>query len=175
WSGYYGDCGNYSAWVIAYSADTLSQAGAIDLVPNSGKAGIWLGNGGPAADSPGNVYFPTGNATGGNTPGISNDYGDTCVKLSASVPLTVTDYFAPSNAIADDNADADMGSAAALLLPDLIDSGSVTRHLAVVAGKDGMMVVGDPDNMGQYSAIANNVDQEFARDGDENFSWPLFF
>jgi hypothetical protein len=175
WSGYDGDCGNYSAWVIAFSAATLAQTGAIDLVPSSSGAGIWLGGGGPAADAAGNVYFPTGNAFGGNTPGISNDYGDTLVKLGAGVPLSVTDYFAPMNAIADDNADADMGSAAALLLPDLTDSGSVTRHLAVVAGKDGMMFVVDRDNMGQYSAIANNVYQVFASDGHENFSSPIYF
>lgn len=175
WSGYFGDCGNYAGWVIAYSADTLAQAGAIDLVPNSGRAGSWLGGGGPAADSSGNVYLPTGNASGGNTPGISNDYGDTFVKLAATVPLAVADYFAPMNAIADDNADADMGSAAAVLLPDMVDSGGVTRHLAVVAGKDGMMFVADRDNMGQYSAIANNVYQEFASDGHENFSSPIYF
>ena len=175
WSGYYGDCGNYSAWVIAYSAATLTQTGAIDLVPNSSGAGIWLGGGGPAADAAGNVYLPTGNAFGGNTPGISNDYGDTFVKLGASTKLTVADYFAPMNAIADDTADADMGSAAALLLPDLVDSGSVTRHLAVVAGKDGAMFVVDRDNMGQYSAIANNVYQGFASDGHENFSSPIYF
>ncbi len=175
WSGYDGDCGNYSAWVIAYSAATLAQTGAINLVPNSSGAGIWLGGGGPAADAAGNVYFPTGNAFGGNTPGISNDYGDTLVKLAATVPLTVADYFAPMNAIADDNLDQDMGSAAALLLPDLADSGSMTRHLAVVAGKDGMMFVVDRDNMGQYSAIANNVYQVFASDGHENFSSPIYF
>jgi hypothetical protein len=176
WSGYYGDCGNYAGWVIAYRADTLAQAGAIDLVPNSGRAGSWLGGGGPAADSSGNVYLPTGNAGGGNTPGISNDYGDTFVKLASTVPLTVADYFAPSNAIADDNADADMGSAAALLLPDnLVDSTGVMRDLAVVAGKDGTMYVVDRNNMGQYSAIANNVYQEFASDGRENFSSPIYF
>jgi uncharacterized protein YjdB len=175
WSGYDGDCGNYSAWVISFSADTLARTGAIDLVPSTAGAGIWLGGGGPAADAAGNVYFPTGNAFGGNTPGIKNDYGDTFVKLGPSVPLTVADYFAPMNAIADDNADADMGSAAALLLPDLPDSGSVTRHLAVVAGKDGMMFVVDRDNMGQYSAIANNVYQEFASDGHDNFSSPIYF
>jgi len=175
WSGYDGDCGNYSAWVISFSADTLAKTGAIDLVPNTHGAGIWLGGGGPAADAAGNVYFPTGNAFGGNTPGISNDYGDTFVKLRATVPLTVADYFAPMNAIANDTADADMGSAAALLLPDLVDSGSVTRHLAVVAGKDGMMFVVDRDNMGQYSAIANNVFQVFASNGHDNFSSPIYF
>jgi Big-like domain-containing protein len=175
WSGYDGDCGNYSAWVISFSADTLARTGAIDLVPSTHGAGIWLGGGGPAADTAGHVYFPTGNAFGGNTPGIKNDYGDTFVKLAATVPLTVEDYFAPKNAIDDDTRDADMGSAAALLLPDLTDSGSLARHLAVVAGKDGMMFVVDRDNMGQYSAIANNVYQEFPSDGHENFSSPIYF
>jgi len=175
WSGYDGDCGNYSGWVIAFSADTLAQVGAIDLVPNSGKAGIWLGGGGPAADVAGNVYFPTGNAIGGNTPGISNDYGDTFVKLGAGVPLAVADYFAPSIAISDDNLDEDLGSAAAVLLPDLVDGGGTTRHLAVVAGKDEKMYIVDRDNMGQYSAVADNIFQEFAPDGHENFSSPIYF
>jgi hypothetical protein len=161
--------------VISFSADSLVRTGAIDLVPSTAGAGIWLGGGGPAADAAGNVYFPTGNAFGGNTPGISSDYGDTFVKLASTVPLTVADYFAPMNAIADDTNDADMGSAAALLLPDMVDSGSVTRHLAVVAGKDGMMFVVDRDNMGQYSAIANNVYQAFPSDGHDNFSSPIYF
>jgi Bacterial Ig-like domain (group 2) len=175
WSGYYGDCGSYSGWVIAFSADTLAQVGAIDLVPNSGRGGIWLGGGGPAADAAGSVYLSTGNASTGNTPGISNDYGDTFVKLSGSAPVTVVDYFAPSNAIVNDGADADLGSAAALLLPDLVDSGGVTRHLSVVAGKDGAMYVVDRDNLGQYSALANNVYQAVASDGHENFSSPIYF
>ena len=176
WSGYFGDCGSYSGWVISFSADSLLKLGAIDLVPSTHGAGIWLGGGGPAADAAGNVYLPTGNAFGGNTPGISNDYGDTFVKLGPSVPLTVADYFAPSNAISNDNLDADFGSAAALLLPDnLLDSGGVTRNLAVVAGKDGTMYVVDRGNMGQYSAIANNVYQAFASDGHENFSSPIYF
>ena len=42
WSGYDGDCGNYSAWVISFSADTLARTGAIDLVPSTAGAGIWL-------------------------------------------------------------------------------------------------------------------------------------
>ena len=175
WSGYNGDCGSYSAWVICFSADSLAQTGAIDLVPSTSGAGIWLGGGGLAADSAGNVYFPTGNAFGGNTPGIKNDYGDTFVKLGAGVPLTVADYFAPSIAISDDNLDEDLGSAAAVLLPDLVDSGGTTRHLAFVAGKDQQMYVVDRDNMGQYSAIADNVYQEFGKDGHENFSSPIYF
>jgi hypothetical protein len=173
WSGYFGDCGHYSAWVISYSADTLQQLGAIDLVPNTSGAGIWLGGGGPAADATGNIYLATGNAFGGNTPGVSSDYGDSFLKLSG--PLTVLDYFAPSNAISNDNADKDFGAAAPLLLPDLTDNNNITRHLTVVGGKDGTIYVVDRDNLGQYSAIANNVYQQLPNDGHENFSSPAYF
>jgi hypothetical protein len=37
------------------------------------------------------------------------------------------------------------------------------------------MYVVDRDNMGQYSAITDNVYQEFAKDGHENFSSPIYF
>jgi len=175
WSGYAGDCGNYSAWVISFSADTLQRLGAIDLVPATSGAGIWLGGGGPAADAAGHVYLATGNAFGGNTPGITNDYGDSFVKLSSSPPLTVLDYFAPSNAILNDSDDLDFGSAAPLLLPDLADSSNATRHLAVVAGKDGVIYVVDRDNPGQYDALKDNVYQQLPNDGHRNFSSPVFF
>jgi hypothetical protein len=176
WSGYDGDCGNYSAWVIAFSADSLAQVSAIDLVPNSSLAGIWMGGGGPAADSAGNVYLATGNAAyPGNTPGVSNDYGDTFVKLGGGTPLNVADYFAPSIAITNDRNDADLGSAAPLLLPDMVDSGGVTRHLAVVSGKDGSIYVASRDNMGLYNAMGDNIYQELPNSINPNFSSPVYF
>jgi len=175
WSGYDGDCGNYSAWVIAFDAGTLAQVGAIDLVPNTSGAGIWMGGGGPAADSTGNVYLATGNAFGGNTPGITNDYGDTLVKLANGTPLAVTDFFAPSIAIQDDTNDADLGSAAPLLLPDLIDSNQITQHLAVISGKDHRIYIANRDNMGHYSALADDIYQELPGNGHANFSSPAYF
>jgi hypothetical protein len=175
WSGYDGDCGNYSAWVIAFDAGTLAQVGAIDLVPNTFRAGIWMGGGGPAADSSGNVYLATGNAAGGNTPGITNDYGDTFVKLASGTPIAVTDFFAPSIAIQDDTNDEDLGSAAPLLLPDLTDSNQITQHLAVIAGKDHKIYIASRDNLGRYSAIADDIFQELAGNGHENFSSPAYF
>ena len=175
WSGYFGDCGNYSSWVISYSADTLQQLGAIDLVPSTHGAGIWLGGGGPSADTNGNIYLTTGNAFGGNTPGIGSDFGDSVVKLSGPSPLAVADYFAPSNAILNDNQDLDFGSAAPLLLPDLLDSSQITRHLGVAAGKDGVVYVFNRDNLGQYNASKNNVYQQLPTNGHENFSSPVYF
>src|SRR5437667_5294921 len=43
WAGLFGDCGAYSAWVIAYDAGTLKQTSAIDLVPNNSGGGMWMG------------------------------------------------------------------------------------------------------------------------------------
>src|SRR5215469_16364238 len=161
WSGLWGDCGSYSAWVMAYDAGTLKQTSAIDLVPNNSGAGMWMGGGGPAADSAGNVYVVSGNGFGG-TPGTSNNYDNSFVRLSSSGGLTVGDYFAPFNTVTvEDPQDLDFGSAGPLLLPDLVDASNVTHYLAVGAGKDGNLYVLNRDNLGQFTSSANNVYQHF--------------
>ena len=176
WSGFYGDCNNYSAWVITYNASTLAQTGAIDLVPNDFWGGMWMGGGGPAADAAGNVYVITGNgAPAHDTPGINNYYGNSFVKLSTSGTLNVGDYFTPSNTVIEDEGDLDFGSAGPLLLPDLVDAGNVTQHLAIGAGKDGNMYVVSRDNMGQFNALGNQVHQQIKIANNENFSTPVYF
>jgi hypothetical protein len=169
-----GDCGKYSAWVMAYNADTLAQTSVIDLVPNNDGAGIWMGGGGPASDASGDVYVTTGNGFG-DTPGTNSSYGNSLVRLSGSGTLHVVDYFTPFNTISDDNADLDLGSAGPLLLPDLMDANNITRHLAVAAGKDRQLYVASRDNMGQFNAIQNNIFQEFSLSPNMNFSTPVYF
>ena len=75
WSGLFGDCGAYSAWVIAYDAGTLGQTSSIDLVPNNSGGGMWMGGGGPAADAAGNVYVISGNGFA-DTPRTNSSYGN---------------------------------------------------------------------------------------------------
>lgn len=174
WSGLWGDCGPYSAWVIAFDAGTLKQSGAIDLVPNNSGGGMWMGGGGPAADASGNVYVISGNGFG-DTPGTNSSYGNSFVRLSTSAGLKVGDYFTPFNTPSEDAADADFGSAGPLLLPDLVDANNITRHLAVGAGKDGNLYVVDRDNMGQFNSTKNNVYQQFPLSSNENHSSPVFF
>lgn len=174
WSGLWGDCGPYSAWVIAFDAGTLKQTGAIDLVPNNSGGGMWMGGGGAAADAAGSVYVISGNGFG-DTPGTNSSYGNSFVRLSTSGGLKVGDYFTPFNTSAEDSADADFGSAGPLLLPDLVDASNVTRHLAVGAGKDGKLYVLDRDNLGQFNSTKNNVYQEFTLSSGENHSSPIFF
>jgi Immunoglobulin I-set domain len=174
WSGLWGDCGPYSAWVIAFDAATLKQTGAIDLVPNNSGAGMWMGGGGPAADAAGNVYVISGNGFG-DTPGTNSSYGNSFVRLSTSAGLKVGDYFTPYNTLSEDSRDADFGSAGPLLLPDLVDASNTTRHLAVGAGKDGNLYVLNRDNMGQFNSTNNNVYQQFQLSSNENHSSPVFF
>jgi len=174
WSGLWGDCGSYSAWVIAYDAGSLKQTNAIDLVPNNHGGGMWMGGGGPAADSAGNVYVISGNGFG-DTPGTNSSFGNSFVRLSTSSGLKVGDYFTPFNTLSEDGADADFGSAGPLLLPDLVDASNATRHLAVGAGKDGNLYVLDRDNLGQFNSTKNNVYQQFTLSSGENNSSPVFF
>ena len=174
WSGLWGDCGKYSAWVIAFDAGTLKESSAIDLVPNNSGGGMWMGGGGPALDATGSVYVITGNGFG-DTPGTNSSYGNSFVRLSTSGGLTVGDYFTPFNTLSEDNADADFGSAGPLLLPDLSDAGGTVRHLAVGAGKDGNLYVLNRDNLGQFNSATNNVYQQFQLSGGENHSSPVFF
>jgi len=174
WSGLYGDCGPYSAWVIAFDAGTLIQTGAIDLVPNNSGGGMWMGGGGPAADASGNIYVISGNGFG-DTPGTNSSYGNSFVRLSTSGGLQVADYFTPFNTLNEDGRDDDFGSAGPLLLPDLVDANNITRHLAVGAGKDGNLYVVDRDNMGQFNSATNNVYQQFQLTSGENHSSPVFF
>ena len=174
WSGLWGDCGSYSAWVIAYDAGSLKQTSAIDLVPNNHGGGMWMGGGGPAADASGNVYVISGNGFG-DTPGTNSSYGNSFVRLSTSSGIKVGDYFTPFNTLSEDNADADFGSAGPLLLPDLTDASGATRHLAVGAGKDGNLYVVDRDNLGQFNSTRNNVYQQFPLSSGENHSSPVFF
>jgi hypothetical protein len=175
WSGLWGDCGPYSAWVIAFDAGTLKQTGAIDLVPDNSGGGMWMGGGGPAADTSGNVYVISGNGFG-DTPGTNGSYGNSFVRLSTSGGLKVGDYFTPFNTTTtEDPADLDFGSAGPLLLPDLVDAGSTTRHLAVGAGKDGNLYVLNRDNLGQFNSSQNNVYQQISLSSGENHSSPVFF
>ncbi len=170
WSGLWGDCGSYSAWVIAFDAGTLKQTGAIDLVPNNSGGGMWMGGGGPAADASGNVYVISGNGFR-DTPGM-NSYGNSFVRLTTSAGLKVGDYFTPFNTLSEDAADADFGSAGPLLLPDLVDASNTTRHLAVGAGKDGNLYVLNRDNLGQFNSSKNNIYQQFQLSSGENHSSP---
>jgi hypothetical protein len=175
------DIGLYTSWVMAFSADTLKQTGVLNLVPNGSDGGIWMSGAAPAADASGDIYFILGNGTFDTTLNPSGfplrgDCGNCFAKISASFPLTLLDYFTPSNTAAQSSQDLDFGSGGPLLLPDLADANGTMRHLAVGSGKDAKIYVLDRDNMGKFNASADSIYQEIpgALSGGE-FGKPSYF
>jgi Immunoglobulin domain len=157
----------YTGWVMGYSESTLQQTTVIDVTPNGSEGAIWMAGDGPAADSSGNIYFLDANGsfdttlTAGGFPN-SGDYGNAFIKLSTSSGLAVADYFNMHNTVNESSNDQDLGSGGELLLPDLTDGSGTVHHLAVGAGKDGIIYVVNRDNMGKFNSGSDAIYQEIS-------------
>jgi hypothetical protein len=148
------DVDPYHGWVMAYDPQTLAQKSVLNVNPDGSEAGIWLSDTGPAVDSEGNLYVPTGNGTFDATSG-GRDYGDSVLKLDGS-SLAIRDYFTPFDQASMLAGDSDVGSSGPTLLPD--QSGP-HRHLLLQPTKGGMIYVIDRDQMGKFHADADAVVQ----------------
>ena len=176
------DIDPYTGWVMAYSASTLAQTSVLNVTPNGSRGAFWMAGAGPAADAAGNAYLLAGNGmfdTTLNASGFPNrgNFGNAFLKISTSSGLAVADYFNTFNTVSQSNADTDLGSGGALVLPDLIDGAAQTRHLAVGAGKDAHIYVVDRDSMGKWNATSNSQvyqDISGALSGSV-FSMPAYF
>ena len=172
----------YTAWVMGYNENTLAQTTVLNVTPNGSEGAFWNAGAGPAADANGNIYALAGNGTFDTTLNSSSfpaqgDFGNAFLKLSTTGnKLAVADYFTMSNTVAESNADQDLGSGGALLLPDQTDASGTVRHLVVGAGKDENIYVVDRDNLGKFSPTANNVYQELPKglNGAE-FAMPAYW
>jgi hypothetical protein len=161
----------YTGWLMAYSETTLQQSSVLNLTPNgpstphygNGEGSIWMSGAGLAGDASGNIYFLDANGTFDSTLSAngfpsSGDFGNSFMKVSTTGnTLAAADYFAAYNLQSESDADQDLGSGGAMLLPDQTDAGGVTRHLAVGAGKDTNIYVVNRDNMGKFNASSNNA------------------
>jgi hypothetical protein len=151
------DHGPYTGWIMGYNGTTLAQTSVIDVTPNGADGAIWGAGAGLAADSSGYIYFLDANGTFDTTLNAQGfptkgDYGNAFIKLStAGSQLTVSDYFTMYNTTDESNADEDLGSGGALILPDMTDANGQIRHLAIGAGKDSNIYLVDRDNMGKFS------------------------
>jgi len=142
------DTSPYYGWIMSYNASTLAQSSVLNVTPNMGFGGIWMGGGAPAADSNNNIYVLTGNAYFDvtNSTGPTNDYGDCFLRLSSS--LTVTSYFSPSNQALDNQNDSDFGAGGAAILVDLPALSGKPNHLVIGGGKDGFLYLLNRDALG---------------------------
>jgi hypothetical protein len=132
--GYLGDCGDYHGWVVGVPAGQPDRQQAF-ATPTHREGGIWA-TGGLAADAAGYLYVATGNSDSGGRVDLSNSV----VRLATAPTLAFSgqaaDFFAPSNFVALNETDTDLGSSAPLVLPP--QPGSATPDLLFIAGKQGV-------------------------------------
>jgi hypothetical protein len=156
------DVSPYHGWVMAYDPQTLAQKAVLNVTPDGIQGGIWASDTGPAADSSGNVYVPTGNGTFDAASG-GRDYGDSVLKLALEgSSLIVRDYFTPYDEARLNDGDADLGSSGPLLLPD---QAGPHRHLLLQPTKGSMIYVIDRDQMGKFRPDGDAIVQRIRMAG----------
>jgi len=120
----------WHGWVIGFNTVNLQAAPLLfNATPNGMGAGIWMSGGAPAVDSNSNIYVMTGN---GDYDGVT-EFGDSFLKLDAS--LSLTDWFTPFDEALMDSSNADLGSGGAAVLADL--PSAPVKHLLIGGGKTG--------------------------------------
>ena len=176
------DIGLYTGWVIGHSATTLARTSVFNFTPNGHMGSVWMAGSGPAADPNGNIYFLGSNGSFDTTldaNGFPNrgNFGNAFMKLSTiNNSLAAADYFNMFNTVSESNADQDLGSGGAVVLPDMTDASGTTRHLAVGAGKDKHIYLVDRDNMGKFNSVSNNIYQDLSGAlVGQVFSKPAYF
>jgi hypothetical protein len=175
--GSHGDIQPYHGWVLGYNATTLQQTMAVNVSPNAEGGGIWQANGGPAADSTGNIFVVTGNGTFDTNSTNRKNYGDSILKISPAG--TIADFFTPHDQAAMNSNNFDLGAAGAMLLPD---QPGAHPHLMVSGGKNNTVYLVDRDAMGGFnssndSQIVQSLVDIFPFGSPEpgNYSAPVYF
>ncbi|HZU28554.1 MAG TPA: DUF2341 domain-containing protein, partial [Bryobacteraceae bacterium] len=143
----FGSCGPdpfpFHGWILGYNAANVQQQVAVyNTTPSATYGAVWQSGRGLVGDSAGAIYFLTGNGT---YDGASN-LSDSFLKLSPAGALL--DWFAPSNFSELDSLDLDLGSGGPILIPG--------QNMLVGGGKDGMVYVLNPANLGHNSAAAQS-------------------
>jgi outer membrane protein assembly factor BamB len=137
----FGGDGNRGA-LFAFDATNLTKRAFWSSTPDGKDGGIWQSGQAPAVDGEGNIYLMTGN---GSFDADKKNYGNSFVKLKLEASgFTVKDYFTPCNVHALNGKDLDVGSAGPVLVP-----GEPAR--IVGGGKEGVLYVLSPANMGKFS------------------------
>jgi hypothetical protein len=155
-------------WLLGWNATTLAPFAANKVMNNrsattgtcnryqSGTcylASIWMSQAGIAADTPGNVFFVTGNSQPGTykSPSVIQE---SAVKMTGDL-ATLKDIFTPYNVNSLDDTDWDFGAGGITLLPQ--QPGKIPS-LAVAAGKSGILYLLNRNNMGGHvTAAPDNV------------------
>lgn len=174
------DINPYHGWILGYNEDPLTQSVVFNYTPNGSKAGIWHGGGGIPADASGNLYATTGTGSFDQNVGGGISFVKMAPVAGAPGTLNPVDYFSPFNQtyLNLEAINADISASGPMLLPD--QAGSV-GHEAIACGKTGTIYLVNRENMGHYSATADNVVQSLyttigtSTTPSGNWGTPAFF
>lgn len=139
YGGHSGDCGVYHGWVVAVPLKSPASANAFATAARGG--GIWA-PGGLSTDGL-SVFAATGNTFGAST----WMGGEAILRLGPGATFSgqTADFFTPSNWLALDASDLDVGGSG----PVLIDvPGATPSQLVVALGKNGVAYLLDRTNLG---------------------------
>ena len=144
----------WHGWVIGFNKSDLRATPMLfNASPNGEGGGIWMSGGAPAVDSSNNLYAMTGN---GDYNGAT-EFGDSFLKLNAS--LALQDWFTPSDQASLSTSNYDLGSGAAAVLADL--PSAPVKHLLIGGGKAGTAIyVLNRDAMGHLEGTGSPVVQK---------------
>jgi outer membrane protein assembly factor BamB len=148
YGGHYGDCGAFHGWVVGVP---LANPAAVQAWATLGKGGGTWAPGGLSSDGDG-VYLATGNTFGAPT-WLG---GEAIIRLGAGPVFSNTpaDYFAPTDWMALDAGDVDIGGSGPVLF-DL--PGAVPSKLTIALGKNGKAYLLDRTNLGGVSEAVSTA------------------
>jgi hypothetical protein len=159
----FGSC--HSGWLLAYDEQTLAQTGVFNSSPNlfgegpyASAGGVWMGGGGPVADTLGNIYVTTGN---GPYDGLTA-FGDSVLKFTPTLQLL--DNFTPDAYAYMNCQDADLAAGGLLLIPGTTE--------ALAGGKTGKLYLVNTTNLGGEQANDAGATQTLWFEDDLSAPYP---
>ena len=169
----------YAGWVVGISTrGALTTMWTTESGPShTDGGGIWQSGGGLVSDGDGQILFATGNDWVSETPPTPGHappgtLGESIVRLTvqADGSLAATDFFTPSELVALNQSDVDLGSGAPVGLPAGFGTAAHPNLLAHV-GKSGYLYLLDRDDLGGYKQAAGGGDQVLQRLGPNGGVW----
>src|SRR5262249_32698535 len=149
---------DYHGWVVGIGeSGDLRALFATEAGPGSVRgAGVWQSGSGLMSDGSGRIFLTTGNGysnsivtpTVGGSPPPALDESVVHLAVQADGTLSAVDFFTPYDVSYLDAADLDFGSGAIVALPDDGFGTTSHPHLALAAGKEGVVYLLDRDHLG---------------------------
>jgi hypothetical protein len=171
------DADPFNGWVFGVSTTQAKVTARWSSVIHGDGGGVWQAGVGLTSDRPGSILLATGNGGAPTTPAPGSSPPESCgecvmrLNVQSDGTLKPVDFFAPFDAAALDDFDADFASGGVVGLPDQYFGTTAVPHLAVAIGKEGYVYLLDRDNLGGYEQGSGGGDGVVQRLGPFGGVW----